>query len=72
VRAEFWRAGQDPNEALYSLFELRILRGRLTAPPAEEWFSRGVTDEELERGEPAALAHEFYAKYRAALDRHPR
>ena len=69
VRAEFWRAGQDPNEFLWSLFEVRLLRGRLTGPPAEEWFSRPVADEELDRDEPAALARAFYADYRAELAR---
>ena len=70
LRAEFWRAGQDPNEALFTLGEIRLLRGRLTDPPAEaEWFSVPVTARELEGGDVEALAREFYRRYRAARDR---
>lgn len=64
ARAEFWGAGQDPNEELSSTFALRLLRGRIPAPGGRTtWYTRQVTDEELANGDPAALAREFYARY---------
>jgi hypothetical protein len=70
VRAEFWGAGQDPNDALYSNHELRVLRGGLTDPPAdEEWFTVTLSEAELAERPHAELAREFYQRYRAARDR---
>ena len=70
LRAEFWNGGQDPNETLFSLFEMRLLRGRLTDPPeTEEWYSVPVLDRELETADAREIAHDFYLRYRAARAR---
>ena len=69
ARAEYWRAGLDPNDYFWSLWELRLLRGRLTEPPAEEWYSRAVLDAELAGADLAALATDFFGAYRAARAR---
>ena len=70
VRAEFWNGGQDPNDALFSLFEMRLLRGRLTDDPGtEEWYSLPVSDRDLEAAAPSEIARDFYQRYRVARDR---
>lgn len=70
VRAEFWNGGQDPNEALFSLFEVRLLRGRLTDPPrTDEWYELPVSERDLETAEPSEIARDFYQRYRAARAR---
>ena len=70
VRAEFWNGGQDPNDALFSLFEMRLLRGRLTDPPrAEEWYELPVSERDLETADASEIARDFYGRYQAARAR---
>ena len=70
VRAEFWNGGQDPNEALFSLFEVRLLRGRLTDPPEpEEWYDHPVSERDLETAHASEIARDFYQRYQAARAR---
>jgi hypothetical protein len=70
TRAEFWDAGQDPNDELYTLFPARLLRGRLTEPaPSRGWFTWRVPDDELARRDARDIARDFYARYREACAR---
>ena len=67
VRGEFRQQRHDPESTLEFLPETIQLRARLLRPGEDTWITRALTDDELAHGDLAAIARDFYQRYRAAL-----
>lgn len=67
VRGKFRQHRHDPDSTLEFLPEANRLRARLVRPGEDAWITRDLTDDELARSDLAALARDFYQRYRAAL-----